>query len=142
MNRYLLGFIIGAIAFLTLLGIGNSRDVLRRTGEATRDSVSANSSSAAETASGNGIESAGENVLRQTSPEAIERSRALTDATPTSSTTQPFNNQPQQPSTAQTPPPSNATPPVPPSTTPPATTPTPLPAPAPETDQEPIPALW
>jgi len=134
MNRYLLGFGLGAIAFLALLGIGNSGEVLRRAGDASRESISANPTSAAETSNLTGIEGAGQNVLRQTSPEAIERSRNLTAGT--SQPTDTF-----QPSNGQTQPPANATPPVPPSTTPPATA-QPAPAPVPPTDQEAIPALW
>ncbi|MEM6520872.1 MAG: hypothetical protein AAF722_16245 [Cyanobacteria bacterium P01_C01_bin.70] len=121
MNRYLLGFILGAIAFLTLLGIGNSRQLFRRAGDASRESISA-TPTAAEPLSQSGIESAGQNVLRQTSEEAIQRSQDLTT-----------NNQ--QPATQTTPTPAATTPPVAPE---PAT-----PAPAtPPTDQEAIPALW
>jgi len=61
MNRYLLGFVLGAIAFLTLLGIGNSGEVLRRAGDASRESISANPTSAAETSNLTGIEGAGQN---------------------------------------------------------------------------------
>jgi len=132
MNRYLLGFVLGAIAFLTLLGIGNSGEVLRRAGDASRESISANPTSAAETSNLTGIEGAGQNVLRQTSPEAIERSRNLTTGT-----SQPTDGSPS--SNAQTQSPNGVTPPVPPSTTPPPTT---QPAPLPPTDQEAIPALW
>lgn len=115
MNRYVLAAVLGAIAFLTLLGIGNSQDMLRR----SRSSLSANPSSAATGATQTGIAGAGQYVLRQTSPEAIERLPNVANGT----TAQPNIN---PGATEPTPTDPNATPPVPPSTTPPST-------PAPET---------
>ena len=126
MNRYLLAAVLGAIAFLTLLGIGNSQDLLRR----SRSSISATPSSAATSDNLAGIDGAGQNVLRQTSPEAIS---ILADGTPAQPTLNPGATDPNAP----TPTDPNATPPVPPSTTPPATPETP-----PPNDQEAIPALW
>jgi hypothetical protein len=135
MNRYVLAAVLGAIAFLTLLGISNSQDMLR----SSRNSFSATPSSAAEGDNLSGIESAGQNVLRQTSPEAIERLPNLANGTNGSNGTaaQPNINSgaTEQPSPTDP----NATPPVPPSTTPP---PTPAPETPPPTDQEAIPALW
>ncbi|WP_204137546.1 hypothetical protein [Halomicronema sp. CCY15110] len=128
MNRYVLAALLGAIAFLTLLGISNSQDMLR----GSRNSLSATPSSAAEGDNLSGIESAGQNVLRQTSPEAIERLPNLADGTPAQPALNPGATEPTSPTDP------NATPPVPPSTTPP----TPAPETPPPTDQEAIPALW
>lgn len=141
MNRYLLAVVLGAIAFLSLWGIGRGGDVLRRAGDASRTSISANPSSAAEGSNLAGIESAGENVMRQTSPEAMERLGTLADApantAPATSNLNPGASDTFDPSNP------NATPPVPPSTTPePAPQPAPAPATPPPTDQEAIPALW
>lgn len=141
MNRYLLSFVVGALALLAFLSVGNRRELLQRAGDASRESISANPSSAAETANLTGIESAGENVLRQTSPEAIERSPNLTETSSTSTTSPQFSDSTPPAATDPTQRPTNATPPVPPSSVPPAT-PTPQPAPVPPADQEPIPALW
>ena len=129
MNRYVLAAVLGAIAFLTLLGIGNSQDMLRR----SRNSLSATPSSAAESNNLTGIDSAGQNVLRQTSPEAIERLPNVADGTTPQPTLNPGATEPTSPTDP------NATPPVPPSTAPP---PTPAPETPPPTDQEAIPALW
>jgi len=140
MNRYLLSFVIGALALLAFFRMGDSGEVLRRAGDASRESISANPSSAAQTTNLTGIESAGENVLRQTSPEAIERSQTLTETAPTSSASPQFTDA--ATATDPTQRPTNATPPVPPSSVPPPVTPTPQPAPVPPDNQEPIPALW
>ncbi|NEQ43268.1 MAG: hypothetical protein F6K00_06795 [Leptolyngbya sp. SIOISBB] len=129
MNRYLLAAVLGAIAFLALLGIGNGRDLLQQ----SRNTISSTPSSAAEGTALTGIESAGQNVLRQTSPEAIGiLADGTTPPTPTLNPDATDNFNPADP---------NSTPPVSPSPTP---TPQPAPAPAtpPPTDQEAIPALW
>ncbi len=128
MNRYLLAAVLGAIAFLTLLGIGNSRDLLQR----SRSTISSTPSSAAEGTALTGIASAGQNVLRQTSPEALERAGIISD-----NTTQPDPALNPDANDTVNPADPNATPPV-------APSPTPAPAPAtpPPTDQEAIPALW
>lgn len=124
MNRYLLAAVLGAIAFLTLLGIGNGRDLF----QSSRNTISSTPSSAAEETALTGIESAGQNVLRQTSPEAIERAAGMT-------TVQPAVNPGAD--TTTVPPAASSTPPV-----SPEPAPAPQPAPAPTTDQEAIPALW
>lgn len=136
MNRYLLAAVLGAIAFLTLLGLGNSQEVLRRAGDASRNTISANPSSAAEGSNLTGIESAGENVLRQTSPEAIERLGTMADVP----TTPAMNAGAQDTFDPADP---NRTPPVPPNPNPePAPQPAPPAVTPPPTDQEAIPALW
>ncbi|MGD1860401.1 MAG: hypothetical protein ACFB0E_10570 [Leptolyngbyaceae cyanobacterium] len=123
MNRYLLFFILGAIAFLTLLGIGNSQQLFRRVGDASRESISA-TPTAAQPLNQEGIESAGQNVLRQTSEEAIGQ----VPSQPT--TTSPTTVTPAQPEIAPTPPVAPVEPVA------------PVPETPPPSDQEAIPALW
>lgn len=128
-NRYLLAAVLGAIAFLALLGIGNGRDLLQQ----SRNTISSTPSSAAEGTALTGIESAGQNVLRQTSSEAIELAADMANGTtvePSMNTGSEDNFDPTNP---------NATPPVSPTPTP---QPAPAPATPPPTDQEAIPALW
>ncbi|MEM9119586.1 MAG: hypothetical protein AAF827_04610 [Cyanobacteria bacterium P01_D01_bin.6] len=132
MNRYLLAALLGAIVFLTLVGLGNSRNLLQR----SSSTVSSTPLSAAEGVALTGIESAGQNVLRQTSSEALERADVISDNTPpVEPTLNPDANDPFNPADP------NATPPVAPNPTPPPQA-APAPATPPPTDQEAIPALW
>ncbi len=90
MNRYILGAILGLITVFTIYGLENSGDFFNRATQSSRDAISSIPTSAAE---GTGIESAGENVTRQTSEDALGQTTDL----PTDPN---FGQPPQQPTPA------------------------------------------
>ncbi|MGF1459304.1 MAG: hypothetical protein ACFBSG_09790 [Leptolyngbyaceae cyanobacterium] len=130
MNRYLLGLLLAGIAVMTALGIENSQDFLRQATDASRESISATPSSAAERT---GIESAGQNVTRQTSDEGMARVDSAPNTVNSTTSSAQTTDTTRSAGSTET-----ATPPVEPAT---ASQPATIPA-TPATDQEAIPALW
>lgn len=132
MNRYILGAILGLITVFTIYGLENSGELFQRTTQSATDTISATPSSAADSS---GIESAGQNVLRQTSPEGLEGVTSAPNDTGEFTQT-PTTVPPVSPNTG-TPAPQT----VPPQTTIPPTQPT-TPATSSTANQDAIPALW
>lgn len=69
MNRYLVAALLGLVSMMAVYGIGRNRDVVQQVTDASRDAIQSTPTSAAEGAAG--IESAGQNVTRITSDEAL-----------------------------------------------------------------------
>lgn len=119
MNRYLVA-LLALVGLSTLYGVINPPDFLSSTVESEATPTAQSTATNVNVA---GLEGAGENVLRQTSPFGLERLAALQNS---------GSGTPIAPTAVQDPPPAE---------------PEPAPAPAPQVipetpPQEPIPALW